>query len=232
MPETAWRYALPVSASSSLRRYGFHGISCEHVVASLGADARGRLVIAHLGSGASMTAARDGIGIDTTMGLTPTGGLVMGTRPGDLDPGVVVYLLRQGYDADRLERLFERESGLLALSETTADVRELLARRGADPRAKLAIDVFCFQARRWAGALTASLGGLDTLAFTGGIGEHAAEIRAEIAGGLAHLGVKLDARKNAGNEPVISAGDAPCTVRVIPADEERVLARHAAALLA
>jgi acetate kinase len=231
MPEAAWRYAIPLSASGSLRRYGFHGISCEYVVAALGPDAPDRLLIAHLGSGASMTAVKGGVGIDTTMGLTPTGGLVMGTRPGDLDPGIVVYLLRQGYDADRLERLFERESGLLALSETTADVRALLAERGVDPRAKLAVDVFCFQARRWAGALAASLGGLDTLVFTGGIGEHAAEVRAEIAAGLEHLGVRLDAQKNARSEPVISAPDARCTVRVIAADEERMLARHAAALL-
>jgi acetate kinase len=232
LPEAAWRYALPASVGSDVRRYGFHGISCEYVVVTLGAAAtRGRVIVAHLGSGASLTAVKDGVSVDTTMGFTPTGGLVMGTRPGDLDPGLVLHLLRSGYDAERLQRLFDVESGLLGLSETTADVRDLLARRATDPRAALALDVFCFSARRWIGAMAASLGGLDTLVFTGGIGEHSAEMRADIARGLEHLGVRLDVKRNGRGDTLVSTDGAPCAVRVIATDEERMLARHAGALL-
>ncbi|HEY6459882.1 MAG TPA: acetate/propionate family kinase [Polyangiaceae bacterium] len=231
LPEAAWRYALPAGIGPDVRRYGFHGISCEYVVATLGAAARGRVIVAHLGSGASLTAVKDGASIDTTMGFTPLGGLVMGTRPGDLDPGVVLHLLRSGYDAERLQRLFDVDSGLRALSETTADVRDLLARRATDPRAALALDVFCFSARRWVGAMAASLGGLDTLVFTGGIGEHAAEVRSAIARGLEHLGIRLDVERNARGDTLVSADGGPCTVRVIATDEERMLARHARALL-
>jgi acetate kinase len=231
MPEVAWRYALPSTIDPAIRRYGFHGLSCEYVVAELSAEARGRVVVCHLGSGASVTAVKDGASIDTSMGLTPTGGLVMGTRPGDLDPGVVVHLLRRGYDAERLEHLFERESGLRAISETTADVRELLAQRATDPRAALALDVFCYRVRAFIGAMAASLGGLDTLVFTGGIGEHAPPVRAEIVRGLEHLGVRLDADANQRGEGTVSPVGAPCVVRVVATDEERMLARHAFALI-
>ena len=230
MPEAAWRYALPASAGAHVRRYGFHGLSCEYVVACLGPATRGRVIVAHLGSGASLTAVKDGVGIDTTMGLTPTGGLVMGTRPGDLDPGVLLHLMRGGYDTDRLARVLERESGLRAISETTSDVRELLSRRATDRRAALAIEVFCLSARRWIGAMAASLGGLDTLVFTGGIGQHAFEVRAEIVRGLEHLGVRVDAERNERGEGIVSNPGAPCTVRVIAADEESMLARHANAI--
>ena len=189
----AQRYALPEEEHrEGLRRYGFHGLSYEYVVAEVGAAALGRAVIAHLGSGASMAAVREGRSVDTTMGFSPTGGLVMGTRLGDVDPGLLVHWLEQGHDARALDNLVNRRSGLLGVSGTTADVRDLLGRRGTDPRAALAIDVFTWSARKWVGAMAATLGGVDTLVFTGGIGEHADAVRAEIARGLEHLGVRLD----------------------------------------
>jgi acetate kinase len=227
MPEVAQRYALPASLhDAGVRRYGFHGISYEFVVESLGAQRLGRTIIAHLGSGASMVAVRDGRSLDTTMGFTPTAGLVMGTRSGDLDPGLLVYLLAHGgYDAERLERLVNHDAGLAALSGTTSNMQRLLDLRASDPRAALAVDVFCYQARKWVGALTATLGGLDTLVFTGGIGARAPAVRQQICSGLEHLGVVLDAAKNAAGDAVVSAGSA-CIVRVLATDEERMLARR------
>jgi len=227
LSEVAQRYALPESLhAQGLRRYGFHGLSYEYVVAELGARSLGRAVIAHLGNGASMAAVRDGKSVDTTMGFSPTGGLVMGTRLGDADPGLLVHWLELGNDARALDDLVNRRSGLLGVSGTTADVRDLLARRDRDPRAALAIDVFTWSARKWVGSMAAALGGIDTLVFTGGIGEHAAAVRAEIARGLEHLGVRLDDRRNAGNEAVIGAEGAACAVRVVKTDEERMVARH------
>jgi acetate kinase len=229
MPEAAQRYALPDSlAEAGVRRYGFHGLSYEYVISSLRMEALGRAVIAHLGSGASMVAVRDGRAVDTTMGLTPTGGLVMGSRPGDVDPGLLVYLLDHGYDARSLERLMNHGAGLRGLSGTTSDVRDLEARRNEDPRAALALDVFAWNARKWIGAMAATIGGLDTLVFTGGIGEHSASVRASIASGLAFLGIELDEARNLRNEAVIGRG--ACAVRVVSTDEERMIARHAEAL--
>src|SRR6185503_10924868 len=187
-------------------------------------------VFAHLGSGASMVAVRDGRSIDTTMGLTPTGGLVMGTRSGDLDPGVLVYLLEHGYDAHGLARLVDHEAGLLAISETTADMRSLLDRRAADRRAALAVEVFCYHARKAIGAFAAVLGGLETLVFTGGIGEHAAAIRTDICRDLAYLGIEIDETRNAAGAR--SVGTGVCEVRVVPTDEERMIARHTGRLVA
>jgi acetate kinase len=228
LPEVAQRYALPARLhDGGVRRYGFHGLSYEYVVATVGARELGRAVLAHLGSGASMVAVRDGRAVDTTMGFTPSGGLVMGTRPGDVDPGLLVYLVTQGYDADALGDLVNHQAGMLALSGTTADVRELLARRDRDPHAALALDVFAWSARKWVGAMAATIGGLDTLVFTGGIGEHAAEVRSSIACGLEHLGVRLDDARNERGDPIVSADDASCQVRVVPTDEERMVARHA-----
>ena len=178
-----------------------------------------------------MVAVRDGRAVDTTMGFTPSGGLVMGTRAGDLDPGLIVYLVDHGHDARALDDLVNRRAGLLALSGMTADVRELLARRDADRRAALALDVFAWSARKWVGAMAATLGGVDTLVFTGGIGEHAAPIRADIARGLEHLGIRLDEARNARGDAVISADGAPCTVRVVNTDEERMVARHTATVV-
>jgi acetate kinase len=215
-----------------VRRYGFHGLSYEYVVASLGAKALGRAVLAHLGGGSSLAAVRDGHSVDTTMGFTPAGGLVMGTRPGDMDPSLVVYLLGRGYDARSLGELLNTQCGLQGLSGSTSDVRELLARRKGDPRAKMALDVYVFSARKWVGAMAAVLGGIDTLVFTGGIGEHAPSIRAEIACGLEHLGVHVDAARNDQNAAIISPDGTSCSVYVVRTDEERMVARHTRALVA
>jgi acetate kinase len=170
-----------------------------------------------------MAAIRDGRSIDTTMGFSPAGGLVMATRAGDLDPGLLVYLLDHGYDARRLDRLINRESGLLALSETTADMRQLLELRGSDPRAALAVDAFCYAAKKAIGGFAAVLGGLETLVFTGGIGERAAVIRHEICDGLEHVGIALDDLANTAGAPMISIGS--CEVYVIRTDEEREIVR-------
>jgi acetate kinase len=228
MPAVASRIPLPSHFSQAgVRRYGFHGLSYESILTSLGPGAAGRLIVAHLGNGASLAALRDGEPLDTTMGLTPSGGLVMGTRPGDLDPGVLLFLERVfGLDSAALGEIIDRRSGLLALSETTADMRTLLAARELDERAALAVSVFCYSARKWIGAFAAALGGLDLLVFTGGIGERAAPVREQICRELAHLGIELDPARNARSERTISAEGSRCAVRVIPTDEERVLARH------
>jgi acetate kinase len=232
MPEIARRLALPsFLQQAGVRRYGFHGLSYESIVRALGPRVSGRVIVAHLGNGASMVALADGEPRDTTMSFTPCGGLVMGTRPGDLDPGVVVYLARtRGLDASALEDLLNRRSGLLALSETTSDMQTLLAARASDPRAELAVTVFCYSARKWVGALAAVLGGLDALVFTGGIGEHAAPVREEICRGLGHLGIELDPARNARSDAIVTVDGSRCIVRVIATDEERVVARHTAEL--
>ena len=232
MPLVAKRLPLPSSLwDAGVRRYGFHGLSYESVVRTPGPLVSGRVVVAHLGNGASMVALSDGKPLETTMGFTPSAGLVMGTRPGDLDPGVVVYLARtRGLDASALEDLLNRRSGLLALSETTSDMQTLLAARASDPRAELAVTLFCYSARKWVGALAAVLGGLDTLVFTGGIGEHAAPVREEICRGLGHLGIELDPARNARSDAIVTVDGSRCVVRVIATDEERVVARHTAEL--
>jgi acetate kinase len=161
------------------------------------------------------------------MGFTPAGGLVMGTRAGDLDPGLLVYLLEHaGYAPAELERLVNHEAGLLALSGRTSDMQALLGARATDRRAALAVSVFCYQARKWIGAFAAALGGLDALVFTGGIGEHAPPVRAEICRGLAHLGITLDEGRNQASHAIASAEGSACAVHVIATDEERVIARH------
>jgi acetate kinase len=228
LPEVARRLPLPRALhDEGVQRYGFHGLSCEYVVTTLGAARLGRrAILAHLGNGASMTAVRDGESIDTTMGFTPTGGLMMGTRTGDLDPGVIVYLLSSGYTAQRIEETVDEASGLLGVSGTTSDMKALLERRGNDARCALAVDMFTYRIRKEIGALVAALGGVDTLVFTGGIGEHAAPIRAECCLGLECLGIRVDAVRNAASADVISTHDSPCSVRVVPTDEELVIARH------
>ena len=234
MPELAQRLPLPDALwDAGVRRYGFHGLSYEYIVGALGAAELGRAVIAHLGNGASMVAVHHGQSVDTTMGFTPAGGLVMSTRSGDLDPGVPVYLLReQGYDADRLEQLVDREAGLVALSGDTSDMQALLERRNQDRRAELAVNAFCYHARKHVGALAAVLGGLDTLVFTGGIGEQAAAIRGGICDGLEYLGVEIDDAANAEHAAVIGSPGAACVVRVERTDEDLVIARHTRALVA
>jgi acetate kinase len=227
MPEVARRLPLPADLDAmGVRRYGFHGLSYESVLARV--PDPGRAVIAHLGNGASMCAVREGRSIDTTMGFTPSGGLMMGTRAGDLDPGVLVFLMRdRGFGAREVERLVDHQSGLAGVSGTTSDMQALLASR--DARARLAVEMFCHIARKFIGALAAGLAGIDSLIFTGGIGEHSAEVRDRICSGLSHLGVQLDPQRNAKSEPIISSGR--CTVRVVAADEERVIASHASQLL-
>ena len=232
MPPVAQHYALPHEFwDLGVRRYGFHGLSYEYIMDALRridpAAVAGRVIIAHLGNGASMAAVQRGIGVDTTMGLTPTGGLVMGTRSGDLDPGVLLYLLQtQGMAPADLNTLINQRSGLLGISGSTADMRDLLDQEEGDPRAAAAIALFCYQARKFLGALAAVLGGLDTLIFTGGIGEHAAPIRERICTDLEFLGIQLDARRNAAHAPIISRDGSPTKVRVMPTDEDLMIARH------
>jgi acetate kinase len=228
MPEVARRFAIPRGLQQEgVFRYGFHGLSYEYIMQTLGPAAPARVVIAHLGNGASIAAVRDGVGIDTTMGFTPAGGFMMGTRTGDLDPGVIVFLLNQkGYDGARLERLVNRESGMLGVSDLSSDVKTLLEKRASDEAAALALDMFCYQVRKTIGAMAAALGGLDLLVFTAGIGERAAPIRSEICRGLEHLGIKLDDARNQVHADLVSAPDARCAVRVIPTNEDLMIARH------
>ena len=228
MPEVAERFALPRALwNEGICRYGFHGISYEYIMATLGPAAPARIVIAHLGNGASMVAVQKGRPVDTTMGFTPTGGFMMGTRSGDLDPGLLVYLINQkGYDGRRLERIVNHESGLLGVSAISSDVKTLLAKRSAEPNAALAIEMFCYQMRKQIGALAAVLGGLDLLVFTAGIGERAAPVRFEVCRGLEYLGIKLDRQRNETHADPISAPASPCTVRVIPTNEDLMIARH------
>jgi acetate kinase len=218
--------------AAGVRRYGFHGLSYEYLVNHLGHSLGGRAVLAHLGNGASMAAVRDGTGVDTTMGFTPAGGLIMGTRTGDLDPGVAVHLLRaHGLDAEGLEHVVDRESGLLGVSGRS-DVRDLLAARDhGDEAAALALNMYEVVAAKHVAALTTVLGGLDTLVFTGGVGEHAVAVRGGIAARLDHLGVRVDSAANGAGAAIISGPAAAVTVRVEPTDEELMMARHAARLV-
>ena len=233
LPPVARRYALPRDlAEAGVVRYGFHGLSYEYVLEELrridGSAAGGRVVIAHLGNGASLVALQEGRSIDTTMGFSPTGGLAMGTRCGDLDPSVIVYLLRErGMTADAISRLINRQSGLLGASGTSGDMRDLLSAEASDPRAADAIALFCYQAKKYLGASAAALGGLDLLVFTAGIGERAAPVRERICAGLKFLGIELDGERNRRHEPVISSGQSRVTVRVIRTNEELMIARYA-----
>jgi acetate kinase len=228
MPERAERFPLPRALwEQGVRRYGFHGLSYEYILSALGKEARGRLIIAHLGNGASMAAVRDGKPIDTTMGLTPTGGFMMGTRSGDLDPGVILYLMRKrGYNPERLSRMVDHESGLLGVSGISRDMKTLLEKRDKNSDAALAVEMYCYHLKKQIGALAAALGGLDTLVFTGGIGERAAPVRQEVCEGLRHLGVRFDRKLNESHAEVITEPGSPCTVRVIPTNEDLVIARH------
>jgi acetate kinase len=164
--------------------------------------------------------------MDTSMGLTPTGGFMMGTRSGDLDPGVLLHLMNHGYSVDRLEAILNHQSGMIGVSGQTSEMKVLLEKRPTDPAAAMAVEMFCYQVRKFIGAFAAVLGGLDTLVFTGGIGERAAAVRAEICRGLEHLGIGLDATANGGNAQVISAGASRCVVRVLETDEDLMIARH------
>jgi acetate kinase len=238
LPRVAQMYALPRRFwDAGVRRFGFHGLSCESVMRTLAdldpAAATGRVIVAHLGSGASLTAVRDGRSIETTMGFSPAGGIMMGTRAGDLDPGVMIYALQQEHlQPDALSRLVNRDAGLQGVAETSQDMRDLLARASTDSRAADAIELFCYTAKKAIGALVAVLGGLDTLIFTAGIGEHAAPVRQRICTGLHAFGIQLDEARNAAHAPRISAADSGVVVRIINTDEDRMLARHARDVLA
>jgi acetate kinase len=232
MPRVAQMFALPRTYwDAGVVRYGFHGLSYEYIIQELRAQDRmaasGRVIIAHLGNGASMAAVRDSIGIDTTMGFTPTGGLVMGTRTGDLDPGVLLYLLEsQGMYPAALNTLVNRRSGLLGVSGISADMHDLLDKASSDKHAAEAIDLFCYQAKKFLGAFAAVLGGLDTLVFTGGIGEHAAPVRRRICEGLEFLGIALDEERNEAHAPIISRDGSAAAVRVMKTNEDLMIARH------
>lgn len=232
LPDVAQRFALPAKFfEQGVRRYGFHGLSYESVLSTLGTPCPPRLIVAHLGGGASLAAIRGGRSIDTSMGLTPTGGVPMGTRSGDLDPGVLLHLMREhGYSAQDLEQLLNHESGLKGLAGS-ADMSELLAHTGTvDPHALAAVELFGYSIKKQIGAYVAALGGLDCLVFTGGIGEHVPLVRELATRGLQLFGIQLNAGLNAKNAPVISHDGSPCQVRIIPANEDLVLARAAYAL--
>jgi acetate kinase len=236
LPEIAYRYAIPADLAEkhAIRRYGFHGISYAYVVARY-AELSGRavedvtMIALHLGNGCSATAIRGGRSVDTSMGFTPLEGLVMGTRAGDLDPAVVGVLAeREGVDAREVERWLNERSGLLGLSGRSRDMRDLLAHAADDPRARLAVDVFCYHARKYVGAYLAVLGRADALVFTGGIGEHAAPVRARICEGLAWAGITLDAAANddAHGDARIAGRGSAVDAWVIATDEERMIARE------
>lgn len=244
--DTAFHHGLPTVArllpiprhyeARGVRRYGFHGLSYAFVMERLRQiapdEASGRIVLAHLGSGASLAAVDNGQPIDTTMGLTPASGVPMSTRSGDLDPGLALYLARaDGLDTRQFNHLVNFQSGLLGVSGLTADMEELLAREGDNRNAKDAVDLFCYQAKKTIGSFAAAMGGLDTLVFTGGIGEAAPKIRARICDGLDFIGLELDANRNDSGELVVSSDTSRVAVRVIPTDEALMIGRATLALL-
>jgi len=239
LPEVARRLPIPRDYDSrGVRRYGFHGLSYAFLIEELqrleGAHrASGRVILAHLGNGSSLAALRNAQSVDTTMAFTPIGGVVMSTRSGDLDPGVVTYLGREEHlSPDDLEELLSRRSGLLGISGATSDMRTLLSREAGDDQCRLAISIYAYSVRKAIGALAAALGGVDVLVFSGGIGEHAPIVRARICDGLAFLGVEIDREQNDANGPIISSSAARVLVRVIPTDEELMIARAVYRLLA
>jgi acetate kinase len=239
--DTAFHHKLPRVASllpiprryaaKGVRRYGFHGLSCSFLMEELKKEAgaraaEGRVILAHLGNGASMTAVKGGHSSDTSMGFTPTSGLVMGTRTGDLDPGLAWYMAREHkLDPRKFNEMINFKSGLLGVSGTSSDMRVLLKSEKKDQRAAEAVALFCYQAKKYIGAFAASLGGVDTLVFSGGIGENAPAVRSRICAGLEFLGVRLDARRNAASASLISRPGSKVAVRVIRTDEELMIAR-------
>lgn len=238
MPRVAQLLSIPRRFEAlGLRRYGFHGLSYTFLMEELDRvagpeQAGGRVILAHLGNGASLAAVRGGRGIDTTMGFTPASGLVMGSRPGDLDPGVAWYLMdAEGLTPKQFNHLINSECGLLGISETTSDMRDLIALQSSDVRAAEAVELFCYQSRKWIGSFAAALGGLDTLVFAGGIGENTSEVRSRICQGLEFLGIELDESGNAANGPLISSAASRVAVRVIPTDEELMIAREVRRLI-
>jgi acetate kinase len=238
MPRVARLLPIPRRFDAlGVQRYGFHGLSYAYLMDELARvasakAAQGRVILAHLGSGASLAAVQGGKSIDTSMGFTPAAGLPMGTRPGDLDPGVAWYMMRsENLSPKQFNRVIHHESGLLGVSETSSDMRDLIERQTTDVRAAEAVELFCYQTRKWIGAFAAVLGGVETLVFAGGIGENAAEVRARVCSGLGFLGIELDVARNAANAPLISTDASRVAVRVIRTDEERMIAREVCRLL-
>jgi acetate kinase len=232
MPRVAKLLPIPRRFDArGIQRYGFHGLSYAYLMEELArlgdpAAKKGRVILAHLGNGASLAAVRDGKSIDTSMCFTPTAGLVMSTRSGDLDPGLAPYLARtEQMTTSQFYKMVNHESGLLGVSETSSDMRDLLAHEKKDVRAAEAVALFCYQAKKWIGSFAAALGGLDTLVFAGGIGENAPLVRARICEGLSFLGVALDKARNKKNAAMISANAGAVNVRVIRTDEELIIAR-------
>jgi acetate kinase len=232
MPRVASLLPIPRRYDAAgIRRYGFHGLSYEFLVEELvrlgdSAATKGHVILAHLGNGASLAAVRDGKSIDTSMGFTPTAGLMMSSRSGDLDPGLVSYLARtEQMSALQFEEMVNHASGLVGISEISSDMRDLLARESDDVRAAEAVALFCYQAKKWVGSYVAALGGLDTLVFAGGIGENAPLVRGRICDGLGFLGIELNAARNAKNASLISTDGGRVAVRVIRTDEELMIAR-------
>ena len=223
--------------TQGVRRYGFHGLSYAFLMEELArlgdpAATTGRVILGHLGNGASLAAVRDGKSVDTSMSFTPTAGVPMSTRSGDLDPGLVWYLARaEKMSAKQFNEMVNLQSGLLGVSETSSDMRDLLDRETQDVRAAEAVALFCYQVKKWIGGFTAVLGGLDTLVFAGGIGENAPSVRARICDGLGFLGITIDEKRNAANEGVISAAASRVAVRVIRTDEERMIAKTVCSVL-
>ncbi len=226
--------------SQGVQRYGFHGLSVESIVRQLGAGVPRKLVVAHLGHGASVTAVKAGQSVDTSMGLTPSGGIVMGTRSGDIDPGVLIYLMREKqFDAVQLEALIDHRSGLLGISGISGDMRQLHQASAANEDARLAIAMFCYSVRKQIAAMASVIGGLDALVFTGGIGENDAQVRSAICEGMSWMGVSLDEARNTADKRLpsndkrqINKEASHCKVHVLPSQEDEQIARHAWALLA
>ena len=238
MPRVAKLLPIPRRFDAmGIRRYGFHGLSYAYLIQELARVAgkkvaQGRVILAHLGNGASLAAVHEEKSIDTSMGFTPAGGLTMGTRPGDLDPGVAWYMMKsENLSLKQFNNLINHDSGLLGISETSSDMHDLLVAETKDVRAAEAVALFCYQVKKWIGAFAAALGGLDTLVFAGGIGENAPPVRAHICDGLSFLGVELNESRNAETADVISTDDSRVTVRVIHTDEEQMIARSVCRIL-
>ncbi len=245
--DTAFHHDLPRVAqllpiprryeAQGVRRYGFHGLSYAFLIEELArlgdpAAKTGRVILGHLGNGASLTAVRDGKSVDTSMSFTPTAGVPMSTRSGDLDPGLAWYFSRtEKMSAKQFSEMVNSQSGLLGISETSSDMRDLLDREMQDVRAAEAVALFCYQVKKWIGAFAAALGGLDTLVFAGGIGENAPVVRARICDGLGFLGIELEEKQNAANEGVISTASSRVVVRVIHTDEEQIIAKTVCCVL-
>jgi acetate kinase len=238
MPRVATLLPIPRRFNAKgVQRYGFHGLSYSYLMEELArlgdpAATKGSVILAHLGNGASLAAIRDGKSIDTSMGFTPTAGLVMSTRSGDLDPGLAPYLAQtEQVTAKQFYEMVNQHSGLLGVSEISSDMRDLLAQEAGDVRAAEAVELFCYQAKKWIGAFAAALGGLDTLVFAGGIGENSPTVRARICDGLGFLGIELEEKQNSANKSLISAAACRVAVHVIRTDEELMIAKMACRVL-